>query len=192
MVVDRKTRETVREQLQQQQPLMNVTEIKKDFLLWLADLRFPGYPNASSWEDCLRTFPPTAEEGSLVEGRKIRLALQLYTSENQYVISIIENFEPSSRGTYSICVHVNWKIDEWRKQKALESGYTGKFDDLPKARHVIWAQTFRLGGLLAALNACAIAILGNELTGSPRARAIGETLQHPGPASLNVPTRQED
>ena len=192
MVVDKETRDAVKKDLERQQPLMDVAEMEKDFLSWLAELKFPVSPDASSWEDCLRTFPSTEEEQSLESGRRIRLALQLHTIENQYVISIIENLEPSSRGTHTICVHVNWRLDEWQKQKTVESGYTGKFDDLPKARHTIWAQTFRPGGLISALNTCAIAILGNELKGHSQTRTIGERLRHPQATSVTFPSTIED
>ena len=192
MVVDRETRKAAKKELERQQPLMDVAEMEKDFLSWLAELKFPVTPDAVSWQDCLKTFPSTEDEQNLESGRRIRLALQLHTTENQYVISIIENLEPSSRGTHTICVHVNWKLDEWQKQKTVESGYKGKFDDLPTARHTIWAQTFRPGGLISALNACAVAILGNELAGRSQTRTIGEHLQRPQAASIRFPSQTED
>lgn len=192
MVVDRETREAAKKELERQQPLMDVAEMEKDFLLWLAELKFPNTPDGASWQDCLRTFPSTDEEQNLESGRRIRLALQLYTTENQYVISIIENLQPSSRGTNTICVHVNWRLDEWQKQKTLEDNYKGAFDDLPTARHTIWAQTFRPGGLSSALNACAVAILGNELTGRSQTRTIGEHLKRPQSTGVSFPSQSKD
>lgn len=191
MAVDKETRDIVQKELEKQQPLMDMADMKKDFLSWLAELKFPASPDAASWEDCLKTFPSTEKDRNLDSGRQMRLALKLHTRENQYVISIIEDFNLSSRGIYTICVHVNWNLDEWQKQKMVDTGYKNEFDDSPKARHIIWGQTFRPGGLSSALNACTIAILGNELTHQSQNKTIGERLRRPPVAKVSFPSQSQ-
>lgn len=191
MPIDSRTKALLKKHLEKEQPLMDISEIKKDFLEWLSQVKFPPYPNATSWENCLRVFPPAKDEQELDSGRRVRLVLPLQTKENLYAISIIENLEPSNRGVYTLTVHVNWKQDEWHKQKIVEIGYKGEFIDAPKARHTIWAQTVRPGFLWEGLNACAIAILGNELVGSTPIRSKGESIHRP-PLSNTVFPRSDD
>ncbi len=89
-------------------------------------------------------------------------------------------------------MHVNWKSNEWRLQKALEEVYTGQFDDALKAKHTIWAQTFRQWQLHEALNGCALAILGQELAGESCTEKEGESVEQVYPTIVRFPRRVEE
>ena len=172
-------------------PLMDVETIKAEFLDWLEELHFPANPHATGWIDCLKVNPPTAEEHKLSEGRRIRFSLNLHTSQYHYLIAIIESYAPDSRETYMVSVHVRMKQEEWQMQRLVESQYGGEFADIPKARHTIWAQTFRKGGLGEALNACAKAILGHELHPPGEAHQDGTPVPHSIPKIISFPNVEE-
>jgi hypothetical protein len=75
----------------------------------------------------------------------------------------MECLERDSRGVYLISVHVNWKMQERQMQKLVEEGYRGRFDDTLRAKHALWAQTYRPREFTDALSACFKAILSHEL-----------------------------
>lgn len=144
-------------------PLMDVEKVRQAVVEWLRQVKYPAGAEGSSWEDELRVFPPEDGEQASTSGVKIRLALTLHTSRHSYLITIMECLALDSREVYILSAHTNWKETEKRLQRALEEGYVGRFEDVLRARHTIWAQTFREQELADALNACALALLGNEL-----------------------------
>ena len=177
----------LKKEVQQSQPLMDTDEVKEVFLDWLAEIKFPAYPNAASWEECLKVFPPEPEEKELESGRRIRLALCLFTRENQYLLTLSENLDPTSRGIYSLSVHVNWQEKEKQLQKLVEETYTGHFEDTLRAKHTLWAQTVRVEDIREALNNCAVAILGNELVGRRENKIDKSKISKPQPSEINFP-----
>ena len=166
---------------------MDLEAVKKELLKWLAELKLPSGSSAESWKNLVQEFPPQTAEKDLTSGLRVRLALPLCTKENRYLISIMECLEPDSQGVYIISAHVNWKADELMMQKLVDEGYHGRFNDLLKAKHTLWAQTFRPKGLPEALNSCAIAILTNELVARPESRLRVETIPHSQPPSPRFP-----
>jgi hypothetical protein len=175
------------EELVQYQPLMPVEVIRQEFLNWLQHLRFPFRSEPSSWDDSLRVIRADADDEKLISGRRIRLALCLFTRTNRYLISVLENLAPSARGVYTVAVHVDWTREEWHKQRRVDTTYCGGFDDALRARHVIWAEPFRQGGLGHALDAVALAILGHELIGRPQPDIDGALIHHLNTVAFQYP-----
>ena len=169
------------------QPLMPIESVRREFLDWLSQVKFPLQPDAAGWEDCLRVFRPEPDDHRLITGRRIRFALCLYTAANRYLISILENLAPSARGVYTIAVHVSWKKEEWQQQRRVDTEYHHEFNDDPRARHVIWAEPFKSGGLSRALDAAAQAILGHELLGKPQPEIDGELVRHLNTVAFQYP-----
>jgi hypothetical protein len=175
-------------ELRRRLPLMDTALMKKNVLAWLNQFKFPGPTEKISWDDCIREYPVLPEEEELSSGRRLRLAINLYTSSNQYLVSIIECLAPNVRGMYIITVHVNWTKHERRVQRAIDETYKGDFDNGLKARHVLWIQSFEEHGLFSALDACAVAIFGHELTPAmdPEKRR-GEPIRFPANTTINIP-----
>ncbi len=171
-------------------PLMDVEAMRLEMLDWLAQFKAPESAGISSWEDAIRVSPTAEGDERLTSGVTIRLALPLYTRQNRYMVSVLESFARGSREVYIVTAHVNWKTDEWWRQKNVEQSYKGSFDDVLKARHTVWAQTFRAGELREALTACAIAILSHELVGVPPEKTGGEPVKHAFPMKLDVPEKE--
>ena len=188
-----KIRKAIKEEFEKQMPRVDVENAKQELLDWLSQLKLPAYPAANSWEDCLLVFDDKPGEEIPEEGLKIRLALRLFTRENSYLIAIMECLDQKARGVSLLSTHVNWKNDERLVQKAIEEKYVGQFTDMPRAKHIIWAQTFRERELHEALNATAIAILGHELVGErPSTGDDCDLLTHPISAAAAFPHRDED
>ncbi|MCP4685548.1 MAG: hypothetical protein GY867_08860 [bacterium] len=151
------------DQHQRDLPLMNVEKMREGVLDWLRQIKYPSDSEGASWEDCLRVYPAGESDKSLDSGIKIRITLTLRTAQNTYLISLMECLAPDSREVYILSAHVNWKETEKRFQSSLDKGYLGRFEDVLRARHTVWAQTFRESELPEALNSCALALLGHEL-----------------------------
>lgn len=179
MAISRKTQKTTAETIGKELPLMDLARIKAELVAWLGQIKFPGYAGIKSWDEHIRVFPSEPTDIKPSEGLRIRLSVTLKTINNRYLISILESYEPRSRGTYFICVHTDWKIRERRLHKRLEEKYRGLFSDDLQARHVIWAQNFRDGELYDGLNACAAAILGNELSAETAPEDDGQPVARP-------------
>lgn len=160
-------------------------KIRKELNGWLTELKFPSYPDATSWQDVLLEYKQTPEDFDAQKGVKVRFALKLYTTENQYLVSIMESLGAIDVGNHVLTVHVNWQSEELRKRRTLEETYGSHFNEMLKAKHTIWAQSFRDGKLTEALNAGMIAILGHELKPEPPKEHIGELLQ---PVIKQVPS----
>lgn len=192
MVDIEKVKKAIKEEFKQAQPLMDTEDVKQGLLDWLSPIKFPDYPEASSWEECIRIFPPKPEDQKRKSGLEIRLALRLHTSKNTYLICIMECFDPDARGVYLMSTHINWKPDEWQLQKDIEEHYFGKFKDMPRSRHIIWAQTFRPKEMQEALNASAVAILGKELVGEQLSDSKEEPVKTPLSQSVNFPDKDRD
>nr|MBN2276622.1 hypothetical protein [candidate division Zixibacteria bacterium] len=179
MPLDKKVQEALAKKLRQEMKLMDVEEVKKDLVEWLEQIPFPNYPGAASWADCIKTFPAKPEEQQMESGMRLRVNFRLYTDDNEYLVSFLESLNPNSRGKYILTVHVNWQKQEKQIQEQLETIYFGKFDDGLKAKHTIWAQTIEKEQIRAALDSCAIAILGNELQGEPSYETAGIPIKIP-------------
>ena len=185
-------KDAIKREFKQSRPLMDTEDTKQTLLDWLTQIKFPAYPKASSWEECIQIFPSKPEDQKRESGLDIRLALRLYTKENTYLICIMECLNPESRGIYILTTHINWKADEWQVQKDIEERYLGEFNDMPRSRHIIWAQTFRPKELQEALNASAIAILGHELVGEHISDSKEEPVKTPFSQSVNFPAKDKD
>lgn len=169
MTVSKELQNAVVDHLLEQLPLMDVEAIKEEFIAWLEEMDFPLYKEAKNWSEVIKVFPTLDNDKSLVKGIKVRLSLQLYTSQNRYLVTIWESMNPKSREHYILCVNINWDETEQRIQKNLETLYTGSFNRSLRARHTIWAQNFKAGELGAGLYASSKAILSEELQGVPPA-----------------------
>ena len=187
MPISDNTRKAVLDELKKREPLMDIESIRSELLDWLEQMPFPDYPDVDGWIKCIRAFPADEGEQESGTGLRIRLAVRLFTSHNRYIISVMESLDPGSRGVYILTAHVNWKEKERKKQMMIDRGYIGHFDDVLKARHTIWAQTVRQGELHEGLNACAAAILGNELTGRCLDDVEGTRVTIGPPQPVNLP-----
>ncbi len=137
-------------------------------------------------------YPAQPEEKESLKGRRLRIAVNLFTATNQYIISVIECLAPSVRGTYIITVHVNWTKHERQVQQAIDESYKGAFDNGLKARHVIWIQSFMENQLFLALDACAVAIFAHELTPFVESdKPQGRPVRLPARLALNIPETHE-
>lgn len=164
MVKKEKIKEAIVEQHYRDLPLMDIEEVKKELLQWLEELKLSPTSESMDWEGRIKVCPADAVDHELDSGTRVRLSLRLDTQKNRYLISIMESLNIYSRENYILSLHVNWNETERQMQRMVDQAYTGGFADTLKAKHVLWAQTFRMGGLSEALNHCAAAILGNELT----------------------------
>ncbi len=173
-------------------PLMDVDQVREELLGWLALLTLPAGLASDSWEDQIRVFPADERDLEADIGIRVRLALRLCTPENRYLISIMECLEADSRGTYLIGAHVNWKLDELKKQQRVDREYRGTYDDLLRSRHTLWAQTFRAGELGEALNSCAVAIMNNELVAEPTPILETKPIARPQSAAPCFPPTDRD
>ncbi len=185
-------KQAIKKQMMKIQPRMDINEVKQELLDWLEQLDFSFPGEMESWMDRIKVFPPEPGETEMESGVRMRLLLRLYTQENRYLLSIMECLDPNARGAWLISVHVNWKINEWRMQKALEKSYRGKFDDSLKARHTVWAQTVLPGGLWDALNSCALAILANELVAEPLTPLESTPVRSTTPVNPGFPSPDQD
>jgi len=192
MADNKKLKGDIKKQAKEERPWMDIDKIKQEFIDWLAQLRFPGNPGAAYWEDCVRVFRSDPKEELPKTGLLVRLALRLYTTENRYLIAIMECLDPESNGVNILTTHVNWKNEEWQMQKTVDEGYTGKFIDMLRPKHTIWAQTIREGELREGLNSCAIAILGNELISEPQTQTSGEPIDPRYPLRTRFPAQVEE
>ncbi|MEE9441527.1 MAG: hypothetical protein V3V99_02525 [candidate division Zixibacteria bacterium] len=177
MSVSKEAKKAVADQLQQELPLMDIEKTRNEFLAWLNQMKFPGYGQVDSWEDWIYLSAEEPSEDIPTSGTKVRLSVKFYTSHNRYLISILEPLDIKSRETYIICVHTGWKDDERRFQKRIEKEYTGEFNENLRAKHTVWAQTFRDGELIDALNACGAAILARELAIEPPSDEYGTPIK---------------
>ncbi|MDF1545199.1 MAG: hypothetical protein P1R58_08875 [bacterium] len=167
---------------------MDIDFLKSELFNWLAQMELPKDSPASSWEECVKTFPSPSDSGSAETGLRLRISLQLNTSGNKYLISFLESMEPDSRGIYILAVHVNWKDCERSMQQMVECGYKGRFNDILRSTHVIWIQTFLANELKIAMDSAAIAILSHELTGTPAALHRGHPVRRPTADRIDFPS----
>lgn len=163
MSISDKIREAIKNELLKARPLMNIERVHEELLQRLSEIKSPAFPDIESWNKNIRVFPPDENEQEESEGGKVRFAVNFYTKENQYLITIIENLGFDSRDVYIISVIVNWSSRERRDQQLVDRAYTGHFEDNLRGRHTLWAQTFQIEELNEAFNNCLAAILGNEL-----------------------------
>jgi len=172
-------------------PLMDVEAVKADLLGWLAELKLPSGCKAASWADLIHVFPANPEDIKQTSGVRVRLALQLNTRQNKYLVSVMECLNRDSRGVYLISVHVNWRVPERQVQKLIDENYRGHFDDVLRARHTLWAQTFRPEELGEALGSCVKAILSNELVAAKPQEPELEPIKHPQGLPPRFPQAEE-
>ncbi len=186
-------KEAIKSEFEKQQPRADMELVKQALMDWLAQMKLPACSTAGSWEDCLMVFDDKPGEELPDEGLKIRLALRLFTRENSYLIAIMECLGRGARGVLLLSTHVNWKEDERMAQKAIEEKYVGQFTDMPRAKHIIWAQTIQEQELHEAMNAAAIAILGHELVGErPSTGGEADLLSHPISSAAAFPRQDDD
>ena len=172
--------------------MMDTAKMKEQVLSWLEQFKFPGPAGRLSWEDCILEYPAQHEEKESLSGRRLRITVNLFTAANQYIISIIECLAPNVRGTYIITVHVNWTKRERQVQQTIDESYKGSFDNGLKARHIIWIQSFGEKQLFSALDACAVAIFGHELTPSVESdKPQGHPVKLPAGLALSIPETPE-
>ena len=188
MALSKAAKSAVKKELLLEEPLLDVVGTKTVLLKWLGQWNRPDNPDSNDWTDRVQEFPADPGDNELTSGMRMRLVVRLTTSGNRYLIAILESLDPHSRGVYFISVFVNWKENEYRFQQVVESSYADHFDGTLKAKHTLWAQTFRRRELLDALNSCAVAILGHELIVPPTdetpdivKRGPGEILSFPEP-----------
>lgn len=191
MPVSNEVKSAVKKELLKNEPLMDLSVIKSDLLRWLEQWPIPGGADGG-WEQLVHEFPAASEDAKADKGACIRLTVRLNTSSNRYMIALLESLDPQSRGVYFATVHVNWKEDEYRQQEAVEQSYAGQFDGMLKAKHNLWTQTFRAHELHKALNSCAIAILGHELTRQPEKKEHGERISYDIVAPPEFPETTEE
>lgn len=172
-------------------PLMDVEAVKTDLLDWLVELKLPSGCKAASWADLIHVFPADPEDVKQTSGVRVRLALQLNTRQNKYLVSVMECLNRDSRGVYLISVHVNWRVPERQVQKLIDENYRGHFDDVLRARHTLWAQTFRPEELGEALGSCVKAILSNELVAAKPQEPESEPIKHPRGLPPRFPQAEE-
>lgn len=164
-------------------------EKAKEILLnWLVEIKIPAGSAADTWEELIQEFP-VPEEDDRESGAEMLFAVRLATRENRYLITIMRDLSVDQPGYGTISTHVNWKPTEKAMQAAVEKTYTGDFDDLLRAKHAIWAQTFKIHELRDALNSCAIAIISHELRPAPDDAVKLETVPLSQPQALQVPKR---
>lgn len=176
-----------KEQLSAGRDVMDTDYLRREFLVWLGDLRFPGSPKASDWDEWLEVFDRDPADDGRESGLRIWAALRLYTDKNRYLITILESFRPSDAGVYFATTHVSWRSEEKNRQEKVDKAYSGQFDDGLRQRHMLWAQTFRRREIHEALSACALAILGHELVGAPPAASAGQPLNLLMPQKASFP-----
>jgi len=188
--VKKKVAKELGRELNKDKPLMDIDAIRDEVLGWLEQMRYPGKNKRENWESCLVITPLLPEERKVKSGLRIRIRFRLFTEKNQYLISIMESLDPTSRGNYILAAHVNWQEKERQLQKQVEQAYKGQFDDILKARHTLWIQTFRQGELFEGLNSCAVAILDNELVDKSQSQSEAAVFKvHP--IITNFPDRDE-
>ncbi|MCD6248780.1 MAG: hypothetical protein J7J98_00435 [candidate division Zixibacteria bacterium] len=153
---------------------------------WLAEVKIPSGTAADSWEDLIQEFPVNRDEVP-ESGLELRLAIRLATSNNRYLITVMECMSLDSRGIGIVSTHINWKPNERRKQATVEKTYTGEFDDILRAKHTLWAQSFKIEDFTSALCSCAIAILSMELTAAPDEPLKVESIPWCQPQAMHVP-----
>jgi len=172
--------EAVKRDLLKKESLMDLPAFKKMLLDWLMQWNRPDDPDSNDWADLVQEFPADPGDNELTSGMRMRLVVRLATSGNRYLIAVLESLDPHNRGVYFISVFVNWKEDEYRLQQMIEENYAGHFDGALKAKHTLWAQTFRQRELLDALNSCAMAVLGHELIAPPNDESLDIVVRRPG------------
>lgn len=147
-------------------PQFELDRVTDELLFWLSQFKFPPYPNAHSWEECIEIFSDPEENFiKPTEGIKLRLVLKLYTTEHTYIISIIECFAPDAVGVGILSVHVNIDHLEYSLQKTIELTYKHSFSDTLSAKQTLYVESFTTETFLESLTNAGIIILGNELRG---------------------------
>lgn len=164
-------------------------ETVASLLDWFSQIQFPHYPDAEYWNDIVTVFPDHPNEAEVPsDGLKIRISLKLYTATNAYMITILECLNNDANDINIITVHVNWDETELQVEESLGKKYNKQFTDMLKAKHTIWAQTYRLLELHTALDSCMMAIMGHELKGTaPKTQK--EILKHPLHQKAEFPDR---
>jgi len=190
MMADAKTiKKKMQEQVRKEQAKgrrLPADKLKEQLLNWLAEIRIPTGTAADSWEDLIQEFPTNKDEVP-ESGLELRLAIRLATRENRYLITVMECMSLDSRGIGIVSTHINWKPNERRIQATVEKTYTGEFDDILRAKHTLWAQSFKIEDFMAALCNCAIAILSMELTVAPDDPLKVESIPWCQPQAMHVP-----
>ena len=65
--------------------LGDLDEVHKRLLTWLAELDFPDYPDATDWTEVVKVVEPEPDDKDQEGGFRVRYALRLFTTANQYL-----------------------------------------------------------------------------------------------------------
>ena len=160
--------------------------LKEILVNWLAEMKIPAGTDADSWADLIQVFPIN-EDDARTSGLEMLLAVRLATRENRYLITVMRSLSSDHPEVGAVSTYVNWQPTEKRMQAAVERTYTGEFDDILRAKHTLWAQTFKIHEFRDALCSCAIAILSKELTVAPDEPLKVESIPWCQPTALHVP-----
>ncbi len=174
------------------QPLMDVERVRQTLLEWLGSLVLPASAGDIDWSDSIRIWPGDPGEIEINSGRRARLAVRLFTHQNRYVVSFIESLAPSSRGVYTLCCHVDWQDAHRMLSQRIEEAYAGAFLESLRAWQIIWAQTVTYADIFDALNHCAVAMLGYELTNRPPLDGSGQGRLAIHPQAVSFPRQDSD
>jgi hypothetical protein len=82
-------------------------------------------------------------------------------------------------------------LQDRQVQKMVEESYQGHFDDVLRARHTLWAQTFRLREFSEAITSCFKAILSHELVAEHPTDELITPIKHSLPAVARFPKPDE-
>lgn len=170
----------------------DLNKVRAELCDWLEQIPFPFYSDASNWNDLIKEYRDDDNQKKQTSGIKLRLRLKLYTTKNEYILSIVECLDSDSLDNNIVVVHVNWKHDELNSFEAINHEYQLHFDSLLKAKHTIWAQTFKLKELNDALDQCALAILGNELKGSPPEQNLSHNKLIPNKTQIRLELPEDE
>ena len=184
-------RDALLNEFQSEEPLMDIELMREVVVKWLDRWNLPQDSQFESWENAINIYPAAENDNRQPYGLRVRIAIKLYTQTNRYLISLLESLAPSDRHEYIITAHVNWTDSERAVCQQVEETYQGQFDDVLKARHVLWAQNFRQKNIEDALSQCAIAILGHELIGHPDESGKGIAIDHTLTHTPEFPKQQE-
>lgn len=170
---------------------LSFDKTKAEILSWLSQFRFPNYPNASNWEECLESFPdPSPDCKTPKDGLKLRFLLKLFTSDHRYIISVIECFDADAQGVGILSVHVNIDKTEYNLQKTLELTYKNSFDSSLKPKQTLFVEPFNEQSFLISLQNAGNAILGNELVGISTSKSL-PTIKNIVPQKVTFPDTEE-
>lgn len=195
MTDPRKKLNSIRKAIKLNASYLDFKDLKVEIVNWLSLVKFPDYQGVDNWSDLIKEFPAHSDEDDSGIDKAtvvLRLALRLYTTQHQYVISIMECLGEGAEGIGIITLHVNWQEYEKNIQQRVDLCYKNKFDDILRAHHALWTQTFRQDDFVEGLNNCAMTILSNELKGHLPLGDAKESINITHQLKPNFPKKESD